>query len=78
MAIVEESSVGHEVKHEVKHEDGVQLSKTSNRNDGGSPPISKGTQYDNQDELTRLRALATDIREQDDLERNVGLQVYHT
>lgn len=31
---------------------------------------------DGEDEESRLRALATDVRDQDDLERDVGRQVY--
>lgn len=35
-----------------------------------------GTHIDGGDEASRLRALATNVRDQDDLERDVGLQVY--
>jgi len=35
-----------------------------------------GALVDGEDEASRLRALATDVRDQDDLERDVGRQVY--
>jgi len=35
-----------------------------------------GALVDGGDEASRLRALATDVRDQDDLERDVGRQVY--
>lgn len=74
MPIVEKSFADQEIKHQNE----FQLNMPSNLNDGESTAMSKDTHHENEDELTRLRALATDIREQGDLERNVGLQVCHT
>ena len=54
---------------------GIQVSQTSRVNEGGSLPKSQDPDLEDEDELSRLRALATDVREQVDLERDVGRQV---
>ena len=57
----------------------TQVDATSRLNGGRSPPLkSKNAHLEDEDELSRLRALATDVREQDDLERDVGRQVRDT
>jgi hypothetical protein len=62
--------------------DGIQpqgemhVKKTNDRDDRVSPSEFRFSQGEDEDELSRLKALATDIREQDDLERDVGRQVF--
>ena len=43
---------------------------------GGATEQASGSPVDGKDEDSRLRALATNIRDQDDLERDVGRQVH--
>lgn len=54
---------------------GFQVNQTSRPNGGGSPGDSQDPGLQDEDELSRLKALATDVREQVDLERDVGRQV---
>lgn len=55
--------------------DEIQGNQTCRPNEGGSPPKSQNPDLEDEDELSRLKALATDVREQVDLERDVGRQV---
>lgn len=72
MAVIEESCAEPD-KTAPDHE--INMDETGNLNDEGLPSKSKHTQFEEEDELSRLKALATDVREQDDLERDVGRQV---
>ena len=56
----------------------INVNKIGNLEDEGLPSKSKYAQFEEEDELSRLKALATDVREQDDLERDVGRQVCYT
>lgn len=53
----------------------TQGNKTRPPNEGGFSSRSKDPNLEDEDELSRLKALATDVREQVDLERDVGRQV---
>lgn len=57
--------------HQAKHE-------VSNGEGGAHEANGKasGALVDGGDEASRLRALATDVRDQDEMERDVGRQVY--
>lgn len=57
---------------------GIQANETCNLNDGGSPSKSQDADLEDEEELSRLKALATDVREQVDLERDVGRRVCYT
>lgn len=51
-------------------------SKATSQTNGKEPtPNTKKSDIQGEDEAYRLRALATDIRDQDDLERDIGRQV---
>ncbi|KAL8762611.1 MAG: hypothetical protein Q9184_001412 [Pyrenodesmia sp. 2 TL-2023] len=52
-------------------EDGVQNIRDASA-ESSAPPEKADTQVEGADEATRLRALAADVRDQDDLERDVG------
>lgn len=56
-----------------EHEGQAQQEQTSLAG-SESPPASAHSDINGEDEATRLRALAADVRDQDDLERNVGRQ----
>lgn len=56
----------------------INVNDIGNLNGEGLPSKSKYVQFEDEDELSRLKALATDVREQDDLERDVGRQVCYT
>lgn len=48
---------------------------TNQKNGEGSNLIIENSDIHGEDEASRLRALATDVRDQDDLERDIGRQV---
>jgi hypothetical protein len=54
----------------------MQVKEMNDRDDRVSPSEFRFSQGEEEDELSRLKALATDVREQDDLERDVGRQVF--
>lgn len=53
----------------------IQMNKSGLPNEGASAPKSQDPDVEDEDELSRLKALTTDVREQVDLERDVGRQV---
>ncbi len=57
---------GHQAKHQASDGEG------DTREANGQPSVAL---VDGEDEASRLRALATDVRDQDELERDVGRQV---
>jgi len=59
----------HQVKYEGPDRDG-------DAREADGQISGAGALVDGADEASRLRALATDVRDQDDLERDVGRQVY--
>ncbi|KAI4175028.1 MAG: hypothetical protein LQ346_008149 [Caloplaca aetnensis] len=60
------------MKHE-EGEDGVRAARDTSA-ESSAPPEKADTHVEGEDEATRLRALAADVRDQDDLERDVGRQ----
>lgn len=56
----------------------IQINKIYSLNSGDSASMSETARFEDMDELSRLKALATGVREQDDLERDVGRQVFET
>ena len=56
----------------------MQVKISDHPNEGASSPKSQDPDGGDEDELSRLKALATDVREQVDLERDVGRQVCYS
>lgn len=85
MKVMEESYVEHngsrsrdETEMDENQRNSIQVIKSGHPNDGASSPKSQDPDVDDQVELSRLKALATDVREQVDLERDVGRQVCYS
>lgn len=71
--------IGKSALSKMTSENMAEASPTATQNDeepGGTVKQSSAPPVDGIDEASRLRALATNIRDQDDLERDVGRQVW--
>lgn len=58
--------------------DSMQVNTNDGPSEGASSPKPQDPDGEDEDELSRLKALATDVREQVDLERDVGRQVSYS
>lgn len=56
----------------------IEMNESGNPVKEASSVKSQDPEDEDEDELSRLKALATDVREQVDLERDVGRQVCHS
>ena len=56
----------------------IHMNKSGLPKEGASAPESQDPDVEDEEELSRLKALTTDVREQVDLERDVGRQVCYS